>query len=79
MEKEIKTVLKVTVKIAGVTCIALGGAALIASGTALKALTEGAKYLKNTVEQIVREVPEAEQFVEEAAVKEVPMEEVLVQ
>ena len=67
-------ILKKTVKIAGVTCFALGGAALIASGAALKALTEGTKYLKNTVEKIVRETPEAEQIVEEATVEETPAE-----
>lgn len=67
-------ILKKTVKIAGVTCFALGGAALIASGAAVKALTEGAKYLKNTVEKIVREAPEAEQIVEEATAEETPAE-----
>lgn len=57
MEKEIKTVLKKTVKIAGVTCLALSGAALIASGAALKALTEGAKYVKDSVKKIIDEKP----------------------
>lgn len=51
MEKEIKSVLRKTVKIAGVTCFALGGAALIASGAALKALIESAKFVK-TVSRI---------------------------
>lgn len=55
MNKEITTVLKKTVKIAGVTCFALGGAALIASGAALKALTEGAKYMKDSVKEILNE------------------------
>lgn len=58
MEKEIKTVLKKTVKIAGVTCFALGGGALIASGAALKALTEGAKYVAESVKKIVDEKPD---------------------
>ena len=57
MEKEVKTVLKKTVKIAGITCLALSGAALIASGAALKALTEGAKYVKNSVRKIIDEKP----------------------
>ena len=57
MQKEIKTVLKKTVKITGVTCFALGGAALIASGAALKALTEGAKYVKDSVKKIIDENP----------------------
>lgn len=58
MEKEIKTVLKKIVKIAGVTCFALGGAALIASGAALKALTEGAKFVKNSIQDIINEKPD---------------------
>ena len=70
MNKETKTIVKKTVKIAGVTCVALSGAALIASGAALKAMTEGAKYLKDTIEKIVCEDPEAE-----AAAGEVPAEE----
>jgi hypothetical protein len=60
MEKEIKIVLKKTVKIAGVTCLALGGAALIASGAALKALTEGAKFVKNGIRDIINEKPAEE-------------------
>ena len=55
MNKEITTVLKKTVKIAGVTCFALGGASLIASGAALKALAEGAKYMKDSVKEILNE------------------------
>ena len=53
MNKEAKSIVKKTVKIAGVTCIALGGAGLIASGAALKAMTEGVKYLKDTVKKIL--------------------------
>jgi len=71
MEKEIKTILKKTVKIAGVTCLALGGAALIASGAALKGLTEGAKYAAQSIRKIAQEKPEEEpaeaDVVEEAA------------
>lgn len=74
MNKEIKTTLKKTVKIAGVTCIALGGAALIASGAALKAVTEGGRYLKDAVKKIVDEKPEAE-IVEEAPAAEAVAEE----
>ena len=43
MNSEIQSLVKKTAKIAGVTCFALGGAALIASGAALKAMKEGAK------------------------------------
>ena len=53
MSKELKSIVKKTAKVAGVTCIALGGAALIASGAALKALTAGAVYLKDAVRKIV--------------------------
>lgn len=67
MNKEIKTTLKKTVKIAGVTCIAAGAVALMTSAAAIKALTEGAKYLKDTVKKIVNEEPETEMVVEEAA------------
>ena len=74
MEKEVKTVLKKTVKIAGVTCFALGGAALIASGAALKALTEGAKYVAQSVKKIVDEKPE-EETAEVVEAEVVPQEE----
>jgi len=60
MNKEIKSVVKKTAKIAGVTCIAAGAVALMTSGAALKALTEGAKYLKDTVKKIINEEPEPE-------------------
>ncbi len=60
MNKEGKTVLKKTVKIAGVTCFALGGAALIASGAALKALAEGAKFTRDSVKKILEEKPREE-------------------
>ena len=55
MKQEISSTLKKTVKIASVTCIALGGAALIASGAALKALAEGGRYLKDAVCKIAGE------------------------
>lgn len=70
MEKEIKSVIGKTVKIAGVTCIALGGAALIASGAALKAITEGGKYLKETIQKIVDEEPKTEKPADEAVARE---------
>lgn len=72
MNKEITTVLKKTVKIAGVTCFALGGAALIASGAALKALAEGAKYMKDSVKEILNETSgeEAAPVVEAEVVSE---------
>lgn len=65
MKKDAKSVVKKTVKVAGVTCMALGGAALIASGAALKAVTEGAKYLKDTIRKIVDGEPVAEPVAEE--------------
>ena len=62
MQKEIKTVLKKTVKIAGVTCLTLSGATLIASGAALKVLTEGAKYVKDSVKKIIDEKTDTEEM-----------------
>ena len=75
MEKQIKSVLRKTVKIAGITCIALGGAALIASGAALKALTEGAEYLKDSVKKILEEKPEEKVTAQEHAPVETAEEE----
>ena len=73
MSKEINTIVKKTVKVACVTCIAAGAVALMTSAAAIKAMTEGAKYLKDTVKKIVNEEPEAEEILEEAA--EAPAEE----
>lgn len=70
MKGKHSNILKKTVKITGVTCFALGGAALIASGAALKALTEGVKYLKNTVRKIMEEGTEAEVIEDVAAAEE---------
>lgn len=58
MKRKKSNILKKTVKIAGFTCVALGGAALIGSGAALKALGEGAKFLKDTVRKIMGEEQE---------------------
>jgi len=74
MKKEITSIVKKSAKVGAAVCVAAGAIALMTSGAALKALTEGAKYLKNTVEKIVREAPEAEQIVEEATVGETPAE-----
>ena len=74
MKKEITSIVKKSAKVGAAVCVAAGAIALMTSGAALKALTEGAKYLKNTVEKIVREAPEAEQIVEEATVEETPAE-----
>ena len=73
MNKEMKAIVKKTAKIAGVTCIAAGAVALMTSATALKALTEGGKYLKDTVHKILNEQSEEEvvvNIVEEAPVVE---------
>ena len=74
MKKEAKNLVKKSAKIAGVTCVAAGAVALMTTGAALKALTEGAKYLKDTVKKIVDEEPKEETIVEEAAVVEVSPE-----
>ena len=65
MNKKAKNLVKKSAKIAGVTCIAAGAVALMTTGTALKALTEGAKYLQDTVKKIVDEEPKAENIIEE--------------
>ena len=69
MKAKNSNILKKTIKIASFTCVALGGAALVASGAALKALTEGAKYMKNTVQKILEEGSETE-AVNEAVTEE---------
>ena len=55
MDKKIKSMLKKSGKIAGVTCLALSSAALIASGAAVKALVAGAKYVKDSAQKIIDE------------------------
>ena len=65
MNKKAKNLVKKSAKIAGVTCVAAGAVALMTTGTALKALTEGAKYLQDTVKKIVDEEPKAENILEE--------------
>lgn len=55
MKGKKSNILKKTVKIAVFTCIALGGSAVIASGAALKAMAEGAKYRKDAVRKIMNE------------------------
>lgn len=69
MNKEAKSLVKKTAKIAGITCVAAGAVALMTTGAALKALTEGAKYLKNTVQKIIDEPAESE-VVQETSVTE---------
>lgn len=75
MNKEAKNRVKKTVKVAGVTCIAAGAVALMTTGAALKALTEGAKYLKDTVKKIIDEEPKEEAIAQEAAVAEASPED----
>lgn len=68
MKKEIRSILKKTVKIAGVTCMAAGAVALISSAVAVKSLTEGGHYLKGAVQKILKEdgdaAPAAEEILE---------------
>ena len=66
MNKEIMSIVKKSAKIAGVTCIAAGAVALVTSGAALKAITEGGKYLAKTVKDILEEKPMPEEVVEAA-------------
>lgn len=55
MKQKIKSTLKKTAKIAGVTCIAAGAVAIMTSGAALKAIGEGGKYLAKTIRRIAAE------------------------
>ena len=71
MNKETTSIVKKTVKVGAAVCVAAGAVALMTSGAALKALTEGAKYLKNTVKKIVDEEPGVEAVVEEAPAEDV--------
>ena len=65
MKKEITSIVKKSAKVGAAVCVAAGAVALMTSGAALKALTEGAKYLKNTVKKIINDKP-----VEESAIVE---------
>lgn len=67
MKKEAIVNVKKAAKIAGVTCVAAGAVALVTSGTALKAITEGGKYLADTVKKIVNEETSSEPVSEEIA------------
>lgn len=55
MKKEIKSMLGKTAKIACVTSVAAGAIAVMTSGFALKAISEGGKYMANAVKRIVTE------------------------
>ena len=46
MKKKITSIVKKSAKVGAAVCVAAGAVALMTSGAALKALTEGAKYLK---------------------------------
>ena len=59
MNKEIQSIVKKTAKVAGVTCVAAGAVALMTSAAAIRAMTEGAKYLKDTVNRILNEEPQS--------------------
>lgn len=73
MNQEIKSLVKKTARIAGVTCVAAGAAAVVTSAAAITALAEGARYLKENYRRIVSGEPEEEKIVEEAP--EAPAEE----
>lgn len=69
MNQEIKSLIKKSIKIAGVTCFTAGVVAVATSGAALKAIAESGKYLAKTVKDIIDEKPQQEEKVdaEEAA------------
>ena len=53
MKKEIKSIVKKTAAVAGVTCIAVGAVAVVSSKAALQAMLKGGEYFKNRIEQII--------------------------
>ena len=53
MKKEVKSILKKTAAVAGVTCIAVGAVAVVSSKAALQAILDGSAYLKNRITEIV--------------------------
>ena len=70
MTKKLINMTKKASKIAGVTCVAAGAVALVASGAAVKAVIEGGKYLKDTVEKIVNSESEPKETETEAQAEE---------
>ena len=70
MNKEIKTILKETAKVACVTCVAAGAVAVMTSGAALKVITEGGKYLADAVKRIICD----QDTVDGEVVEETPVE-----
>ena len=69
MKKEITSIVKKSAKVGAAVCVAAGAVALMTSGAALKALTEGAKYLKNTVKKIIDEESKSETSTTEEVVE----------
>ena len=65
MKKKITSIIKKSAKVGAAVCVAAGAVALMTSGAAMKALTEGGKYLKDTVKKIINDKP-----VEESAIVE---------
>ena len=60
MKKKVRSLLKKTAAIAGVTCIAASAVAVVSSKAALQAMLKGSEYFKNRIGQIVsRDADEA--------------------
>ena len=69
MKKKITSIVKKSAKVGAAVCVAAGAVALMTSGAALKALTEGAKHLKNTVKKIIDEESKSETSATEEVVE----------
>ena len=69
MKKKITSIVKKSAKVGAAVCVAAGAVALMTSGAALKALTEGAKYLKNTVKKIIDDESKSETSATEEVVE----------
>ena len=53
MKKKITSIVKKSAKVGAAVCVAAGAVALMTSGAALKALTEGAKTLLLSIQETV--------------------------
>lgn len=69
MKKKITSIVMKSAKVGAAVCVAADAVALMTSGAALKALTEGAKYLKNTVKKIIDEESKSETSATEEVVE----------
>lgn len=63
-------ILKKSVKVAGVVCVAAGAVALLTSGTAAMAVTEGINHTKNAIKKVLSQEDEKLVAAEEACAQQ---------